>query len=1545
MNKTLNWSIGALCVICLCAIITCGTAFFSGASRAVTYSENFWTSFATDAEKTTATDWGSLGVTGDGSKSSPYLISNANQLAQLAFDVNYKTVDGASVNYAGVYFQLNRDIDLAGYYWVPIGNATRPFKGLFYGNNKTISNMYIDTARMAAPVDTRDFVSYVGLFGYVEDPTSVINMLTIEGAIVNVSVNTTYAGLVAGYFDGAEVRQISVNDTVGSSTQVSSVIRYNLGTTAMTQNTYIGGLVGHLNGQYSTVLRTSSTTYTNDVKTSISSDAINPNDKVLYIGGLVGRNDGKIQQSARDGGLISTFYGVVGGLVGSNNGGSIEDSYNAGDIRVNELDDSLALSAENTINNTTTKDNSTWIGGLAGENRSAISITSAFGSTIFSGVSAQNVATTFQTCRGGIGGIVGLNRSGGTLTGMTNASLVKVVGEENQINVQYMGGIVAVNGGTIKSCVNYGKINFDTTSETAYKAYAIGGIAGVNDVSGNAKNQGLGTGSGMIIGCQNYAEVGTSIDAEIAGGIVGINANSDTTYSITSNESSNTQPVSAVINAGKVRGHKNVGGIVGYNAGGLYGTANLAQVMGVSSESGFEANAGGLVGYSLSGRIEQSFNNANVTNGAIAGGIAGNIVGTTILYNCANYGDVYGATYVGGVAGQFDAGNLAYVLSVGDVNSLDESLTLYLGGVVGFLKPDGSAPSSNIDRSLPFAYSTDIANYDENATNYDNGLSVFGNFPALDTDRKYTSYEMTLPGVDSLTTLASYRSFYQKDSQFNTDWHFEGKNDAEENQITYYYPILTLFKDTLKVFVKTGATAGQTTYPTETIYSVRMYNYEPIYNGTSETYTETMLGSVQYIVSGHKVVEPAVTTYKTYDNYPADPSNGIEGGYTKIWKWKNKDGGTNTTLNDWNFNQTINANTDIVITWQNNVYTLKYFMQNFDPDTQTWGEPVEISTANLLSTITYSKNPAALQDFVLLASDGGYTYEQGWWYFDYMPTNDDIANAGNYSKTINKNTVFDPNGNVYVVGRRTPKSITITMYPGQYEDTPFYFKTTPLDSRTTSKYFGTIFDLSDYTAMINYNTDLVTFKGWYTALEGGVEIAGPDSISKTALSSTTPLTLYAQWTGRFQKVVYFSLDEMGEEQVIRTISVAFNNTTTAPTDLVRYAEAAGYEVDKFFDESGTAEFNFSETYITDTTRILVTWKKRMFNLILDANGGTFADGTSQFIIENVEYKTDIVDRYLVQLGANSAYTDFPTKIGHSRDGAFGSVPWISRDTGIDMQVSSANDNSLMPAYDYTVYMAWSVNRIEIEFVANGGSFSDGQGGNWLSEKARFDYGTPLLNAVESYSFEMTLSRTDDGRRYKLLYWSLERGDEAGETASRINPTYTVPDQKVTLYAIWSPQMTVTFKKLYSIDAWKVVDVNQGETIAEPDTTDEDFAITGFVFQGWFEVLGLDDQGTPQYAESTFDFNQPINENITLCAMWIESDEVKSEPNTGQLLVWVLVGIGVIIVGLFVIILVRSNKKGLKINNKRLHTESSKKKLQEIREIQSRRKDNPFDEDY
>ena len=124
---------------------------------------------------------------GNGTENNPYIITTAEELAQLATYVN----DG-DTNYNDKYYELGSNIDLSDYQsgegWTSIGiTSDNGFSGVFDGNNKKITGLKINATSQY----------FAGLFGYVSDG-KIIN-LGVENADVSVLYSSTWAGIVTGY--------------------------------------------------------------------------------------------------------------------------------------------------------------------------------------------------------------------------------------------------------------------------------------------------------------------------------------------------------------------------------------------------------------------------------------------------------------------------------------------------------------------------------------------------------------------------------------------------------------------------------------------------------------------------------------------------------------------------------------------------------------------------------------------------------------------------------------------------------------------------------------------------------------------------------------------------------------------------------------------------------------------------------------------------------------------------------------------------------------------------------------------------------------------------------------------------------------------------------------------------------------------------------------------------------------------------------------------------------------------------------------------------
>ena len=226
---------------------------------------------------------------GSGTENSPYLIYNETQLAQVA---NF-------LGQEGVVFSLQKDLDVSNYIsenyptqgWLPIGNSTSPFKGVFYGNGHTISGLFIN----------RSSTDYVGLFGYADGAD--ITRLTVNASYIK---GDNYVGAIVGYLKNpAEIKNCS------------AIITQPIGISA---KKYVGGIVG--------CAETYTTNDNINIWNCIVKGSINA---TSYVGGIVGQ--------ATDCDLFNIqYYGdinateTIGGIAGYSNGGRINNSYCKGNI-------------------------------------------------------------------------------------------------------------------------------------------------------------------------------------------------------------------------------------------------------------------------------------------------------------------------------------------------------------------------------------------------------------------------------------------------------------------------------------------------------------------------------------------------------------------------------------------------------------------------------------------------------------------------------------------------------------------------------------------------------------------------------------------------------------------------------------------------------------------------------------------------------------------------------------------------------------------------------------------------------------------------------------------------------------------------------------------------------------------------------------------------------------------------------------------------------------------------------------------------------------
>ncbi len=292
---------------------------------------------------------------GSGYENDPFIIADYEDLME--FKNNPQLRIG--------YYELTADINLAGVTY-ETAFISEGFAGIFDGNGFTISNLTIEGE------------DGLGFFSRSYDQ---VNDLGIVDCNI-IGTSDYIGGLVGANYKGSITSSYSTgsiigNDYVGGLVGVSSGhIIDSYGTNTVSGGNLVGGLVGgnfeHITNSYSTGLVTGTG---------------------RYIGGLVGENNGYYKSGVIIHGFITASYSTgsvnggsdVGGLVGSNDRGSIANCYGRGSVSGNSN-----------------------VGGLVGENYGH---NPNYPSIITNSYSTGSVSGSSY-----VGGLVGYNRYGSVAT-------------------------------------------------------------------------------------------------------------------------------------------------------------------------------------------------------------------------------------------------------------------------------------------------------------------------------------------------------------------------------------------------------------------------------------------------------------------------------------------------------------------------------------------------------------------------------------------------------------------------------------------------------------------------------------------------------------------------------------------------------------------------------------------------------------------------------------------------------------------------------------------------------------------------------------------------------------------------------------------------------------------------------------------------------------------------------------------------------------------------------------------------------------------------
>lgn len=569
------------------------------------------------------------------------------------YAINFSGTDDAKITvdmWQGDSFDLNKFNDNTG---KTFGEAIAGVK-VNVEENKNISSgrdithIWVSSGEQLKNIQTyyNEHINDTGILGYNFALKNDINASDVSGYE---AIGTNSANGFTGTFDGRGNRIIRLKvenangnagifDTIGTNGVVKDVNIYS-GTFTGSENA--GAVAGVNKGRIEGIV-----TFGNTVTVT---------GKDGKAGGIVGvNNSGKFTDDKNDGELTNGIYDVestgsviagsssaiAGGLVGTNNGG-LANSFSDSAVTVGiNVTGGTSAGLGGVVGVNTEKGNVQYVDSLGVTNGGATN-SSNIGGII--GINNGNMYSGYNESivsgKDKVGGIIGENSTGGTVTNIVNAT--SVTGENvSADNVsQYVGGLVGSNSGSVTNGRNNG-----TITGTNY----VGGMVGSNAQGATLTN--LVNDSSAAIEGENYV-----------GGIAGTNAGT-----ITAQNQSN------LINRGSITGQNYVGGVAGENIGTIEYVKNDVNLY-VKDDTKTAQYFGGVAGINgrvddetttdvneaVTGTITSATNEGDVVaeNAQYVGGIVGwnTSQGKLVGMGNSNEGTVIGGSYVGGVIGKNDA--------------------------------------------------------------------------------------------------------------------------------------------------------------------------------------------------------------------------------------------------------------------------------------------------------------------------------------------------------------------------------------------------------------------------------------------------------------------------------------------------------------------------------------------------------------------------------------------------------------------------------------------------------------------------------------------------------------------------------------------------------------------------------------------------------------------------------------------------------------------------------------------------------------------------
>ncbi len=599
---------------------------------------------------------------GSGTEMAPYLISTPQDLQDLSNPANSADWDK--------HFLMTQDIDMVGVTgFTPIAPDTdlgagshqgTMFTGVFDGGGYAVQNLVID-------LPTQD---YVGLFGYVDGSAVEIHDLGIQGG--SVTGSNYIGGLLGCNRDGVTLTGCYATGAVsGSDRYVGGLVGYNrddgtltgcYATGAVSGTNYVGGLVGrNADGTITGCYATGAVSGTGDnvgglVGLNSDGGTVSASFWDLETSGQSGSSGGKGVTTAQMT-MVATFQNagweeyewvMTAGqyprldwegtgmptipapepipLSGSGIEGDPYRVTTAQELaalswHTGYLDAHLLLTTDLDCAGVTLYpigDLGVFSGVFDGGGHTIANATIeqpgsdyvGLFSTLGSGAEIRDLGLENNVIMGGddVGGLVGWNRNGGTLTGCYATGAVT--------GYDSVGGLVGRGyNGTITGC------------------YVTGAVSGSGQYTGGLVGQNR---DGTLTSC--YATSTVSGTAQV-GGLVGYNYEGTVTSCYATGAVSGTNSVGGLVGynsdgtltdcyaTGAVTGDNEVGGLVGDN----YGSGTIMGCYATGAVTGSGQYVGGLVGRGYNGTVTGCYATGAVTGtgtGTYTGGLVGGNYGT-----------------------------------------------------------------------------------------------------------------------------------------------------------------------------------------------------------------------------------------------------------------------------------------------------------------------------------------------------------------------------------------------------------------------------------------------------------------------------------------------------------------------------------------------------------------------------------------------------------------------------------------------------------------------------------------------------------------------------------------------------------------------------------------------------------------------------------------------------------------------------------------------------------------------------------------------------